>query len=738
MQAMLFTKAALGSELTPEALQRSDEQGQVATIASLRPLLRPRSVAVIGASRERGSIGAEVLRNLLSSGFNGPVYPVNPVAAVVQSVTAYPSVAEIPGEVDLAIVVVPARHVRDVATQCAKKGVRAIVVISAGFAEIGPDGAALQRDLVSICRAAGIRLVGPNCMGLLNTAPDVQLNGTFASSYPGAGRVGFLSQSGALGLAVIEEARDRGLGLSTFVSIGNSAEVSGNDLIQYWEKDPETDVILLYLESFGNPRRFGRISRRVGRSKPIIAVKSGRSIAGARATSSHTGALVASSDLTVDALFAQAGVIRTSTLHEMFDTATLLATQPVPTGRRVAILTNAGGPAILCADACEAAGLDVAPLPAETQAALRVFLPAEASTVNPVDMIASATAENYARALRVLAECTAVDAVIVIFIPPLVTAQAEVAAAITEAAHGIGRSTPILSVFMGRSGLADDAGDTRVPSYRYPEDAAVALGHAVRYGMWRDRAEGPTVVRPGIRRADAAALIENALERGGGWLAPDEVAALLAAYGLPVVPQILAASPREAAAAAAGFGGRVALKAVSPKIVHKTEMDAVRLGLEPGAVEHEASLMRERVQGDTQVRFLVQAMAPRGVEMIVGVVHDPLFGPVVACGAGGTMVELMNDVSVRISPLNDRDAAEMVRSLRSYPMLDGYRGAPKADVAALEDVIMRVAALVDAHPEIVELDANPVIVLAHGAVIVDARVRVDRAARARQRNGTLR
>jgi acetyl coenzyme A synthetase (ADP forming)-like protein len=723
------------TSLSSTALARFDARDQVATIASLTPLLRPRGVAVIGAGRERGSIGGEVFHNLVATTFNGPVYPVNPGAPVVQSVFAYRTVVDAPGDVDLAVIVVPARQVIDVARECAAKGVRAIVVISAGFGETGVDGLRLQNELLAICRDAGMRLVGPNCMGVLNTASDVQLNATFAPTYPPSGRVGFLSQSGALGLAVIDEARERGLGLSTFISVGNKADLSSNDFLQYWDRDPATDVVLLYLESFGNPRRFARISRRVARAKPIVAVKSGRGVAGARATSSHTGALVASSDVTVDALFAQSGVIRTTTLKEMFDVATLLATQPIPAGKRVAILTNAGGPAILCADACEAAGLEVLPLPSETQAALREFLPAEASTANPVDMIASASPANYGRALPLLTACDAVDAVIVIFIPPLLSARPAVVAAVAEAARSVTRPVPVLSVFMSAAGTLDvAAGQPRIPTYRYPEDAAVALGHAVRYGMWRARPESRVRTFGDVRRADAQLIVDGALADGRGWLMPDEVAALFASYGLPLVDGRLVSSPEEAADAARALGGQVALKAVAPRILHKTEAGGVRLGLDAASVRVAAAEMRDRI-GDAELRFLVQPMIPKGVEMLVGVVHDPAFGPVVACGAGGTTVELMKDVSVRVTPLTERDASEMVRSLRTFPMLDGHRGAAKADLSALEEVILRVGALADAHPDIAELDANPVVVLERGAVVVDARVRVERRAPAAQTFG---
>ncbi|HYT25971.1 MAG TPA: GNAT family N-acetyltransferase, partial [Actinomycetota bacterium] len=386
--------------LTPGGLDRFERREQVAAVAAMRALLAPRSVAVVGASRTRGTVGGELFHNLLAAGFEGPVYPVNPTATVVQSVVAYPSVLDVPGPVDLAVVAVPADRVVETARQCAAKGVRGLVVISAGFAETGPEGAGRQAELLRLCREAGMRMIGPNCLGIVNTAPDVRLDATFGPVVPERGRVGFLSQSGALGLAIVDYANALGLGLSSFVSVGNKADISGNDLLAYWEQDDATDVILLYLESFGNPRKFARLARQVGRSKPIVAVKSGRSAAGARATSSHTGALLAASDATVDALFRQAGVVRTDTLAELFDVAALLANQPLPAGRRVAIVTNAGGPGILCADACEAGGLEVVPLSYGLRAQLAAFLPAAAATGNPVDMLASAPAEHHRRTLE--------------------------------------------------------------------------------------------------------------------------------------------------------------------------------------------------------------------------------------------------------------------------------------------------------------------------------------------------
>jgi acetate---CoA ligase (ADP-forming) len=718
---------ALDTTATDETIARYDLREATSAQASLRRVLAPRSVAVIGASRDRGTIGAEIFHNLLETRFNGPVYPVNRSAQVVQSVRAYRSITEIPGPVDLAVIVVPAAQVIGAARECAAKDVLGLVVISAGFAEAGAAGMARQSELLTVCRDAGMRLVGPNCMGVINTDPEVRLNATFAPSYPPAGRIGFLSQSGALGLAVIEHAVQRGLGLSSFVSVGNKADLSGNDLLAFWEKDQRTDLILLYLESFGNPRKFARIARRVGRTKPIVAVKSGRSVAGARATSSHTGALVAASDVTTDALFRQTGVIRTGTLAEMFDVSALLANQPLPAGGRVAILTNAGGPAILAADACEAAGLEVPALSDATRKRLAEMLPPEASTGNPVDMIASAGAYAYARAIGILAADDSIEALIVIFTPPLVTRAADVAHGIRTTVRALPRKIPILAVFLSVSGVPAELSDDEVhiPSFAYPEDAARALAHALRYARWRSRPEG-VVPQFEVRSDEANEIVSRARGGGGRWLAPDEVAALFACYGLPLVTTRVVSTPEAAAGAAAQFAGPVALKVVAPTLVHKTDVGAVRLGLAARDVYDEARKMAEavRLKGHAPTGFMVQPMAQKGVELLLGVVQDPTFGPVIACGAGGVTAELLKDVAVGVAPLTDRDARDMVRSLRTFPLLDGFRGAPKCDVPAVEDALLRLSAMVERHPEIAELDANPLIARPDGALIVDARVRV--------------
>jgi acetyl coenzyme A synthetase (ADP forming)-like protein len=718
------------TEMSDDALQRFDDRDRTAAAAAVRRFLRPESVAVIGASRERGTVGGELFHNLIATAFNGPVYPVNPHAQVVQSVPAFASVRDVLADIGLAVVSVPAAAVPDVARQCAAKGVDALLVISAGFAETGDEGRARQEELLAICREAGMRLVGPNCLGALNASPAVRLNAMFGPLFPPHGNVGFLSQSGALGLAVIDYANELGLGLSSFVSVGNKADISGNDLIQYWEGDDETGVILLYLESFGNPRKFARIARRVGRTKPIVAVKSGRSSAGARATSSHTGALISASDVTVDSLFGQAGVIRTDTLAELFDVARVLANQPVPHGKRVAIVTNAGGPGILCADTCEARGLDVPELPEAARAELASFLPAEASLANPLDMIATAPAEHYRRALEVLDRHDCADAIVAIFIPPLATRSEDVAREIRDAVDSFARPLPVVSVFMSSEGkppgLASEHGT--IPAFAFPEDAARALARAVDYGVWRDSPEGRIPRFADARLEEAGAVIASALGRGAGWMRPDEVETLLRCYGLPLVESRTAGTADEAAAAAGELGGTIALKAVVPTVIHKTDAGAVAIDL-PGAeaVRETAERMAARLTqaGHEVAGFVVQRMASPGVEMLVGVAHDALFGPVVACGAGGVTAEVMKDVAVRITPLTDRDASAMISSLRSYPLLEGFRGTPRADVGSLQDLVLRVGAMVEAHPEVAEMDCNPVIVSPDGAMIVDARVRIE-------------
>ena len=717
---------------TPEAIEAFERRDAMAATAALRSFFEPRSVAVIGASRRRGSISGELFHNLIDAGFDGTLYPVNPKADVIQTVGAYRSILDVPDRVDLAVIVVPAERVAEAAEECGQKDVRALLVISAGFAETGEEGSRRQHELLAVARRYGMRVVGPNCMGLLNTDPAARLNATFASSMPARGRLGFSSQSGALGIAVMERAAALGLGLSTFISVGNKADISGNDLLQYWEQDSSTDVVLLYLESFGNPRKFARIARRVAQTKPIVALKSGRSKAGASAAASHTASVVAQ-DVAVDALFHQAGVIRTETLEELFDVANLLAHQPLPSGRDVAILTNAGGLGILCADACEAAGLRVPELSPQTIASLEGLLPTEASARNPVDMIASATASHYAEALRILLGDLTIHSVIVIFIPPLVTRAEDVAAALMKIAAG-NKSKTLLACFLGVHGIHESLSKeaTVIPNHAFPESAARALGSVNRYAVWRNRDHGTQPDFLDIDHVVGVSLAASLMGRGNRWLEPDEVSHLLTHYGIPMAAGMVVANAGEVRKAAAEIGTPVVVKIVSSSILHKSDVGGVRMHLaSPEIAEAAAHQMLESltVAGrDHEVEgFLVQEMVPsEGAEVFVGVTYDQLFGPLIACGAGGTMVELMHDVAVRITPLTDVDATEMLRSLKSWPLFEGYRGRPRLDSGSLEELLLRLSVLVEDLPHIAELDLNPVLVRPSlgGSVVLDARIRV--------------
>jgi acetyl coenzyme A synthetase (ADP forming)-like protein len=688
-----------------------------AVTSTLRAFFEPRTVAVIGASRQADTVGGAIFRNLAFGGFHGQVVPVHPSAATIEGITAYSRIDEVPFDVDLAVVVVPADAVERVVDDCIAKQVPAIVVISAGFGEMGAEGHAREIALRDRVRAAGLRMIGPNCMGVLNTDAAVHLNASFSPVFPPAGGIAFSSQSGALGLAILEYARTLNLGMSTFVSVGNKADVSSNDLLEYWEHDPHTQVILLYLESFGNPRRFSTIARRVARRTPIVAVKSGRSVSGARAATSHTGAL-ASPDTMVDALFRDAGVIRTDTLEELFDVAALLAHQPLPTGRGVAILTNAGGPGILAADACAARGLTIPTLGDETVRGLRAFLPAAASVGNPVDMLATAPADHYRQAIPLLLDDPAVDAVLTIFIPPLVTDSGDAARAIADATHQAVK--PVLATFFGAAGVPELL--TPIPCYVFPESAARALAHATRYAEWRNRPAGTPVTFDAATRARLAQRLAEAVSHDSGWLTPVSVRALLGEAGIPTVGFRIVRSEAEAVSIAGAIGFPVVLKGSGRMVVHKTEANAVRTNLLND--EAVASAYRELASRSDLEDVVLEPMVIGGVEMMVGGVLDASFGPVVVCGSGGTLVELMRDAVLRLAPLSDWTASEMLDEVRGSARLRGFRGSPRLDEMALRAIVLRVGALLDACPAIAELDLNPVMVRRNGAIAVDARVRV--------------
>jgi len=700
-------------------------------MTTLDPILKPRSIAVIGASRMSNTIGHQIFANLLQYGFTGAVYPVNPNASSIQSVRAYPNIGALPEPIDLAVIVVPKERVLEVARGCGQSGVKGLVVISAGFREIGGVGVDRERQLVDIVREYGMRMVGPNCMGVLNTDPSVSMNATFAPAMPPPGRAAFVSQSGALGLNVVDHAAEYGIGISQFVSIGNKPDVSGNDLLAAWEHDPTVGVILMYVESFGNPRRFLELASRITRLKPIIAVKSGRSKVGARAASSHTGALAAS-DAAVNALLTQAGVLRAESIEELFDMAMAFTDRPLPRSRRTAVVTNSGGPAILAADALETRGLELQELQQATVAQLKPLFPEEASIRNPLDMIASATPANYRTALEAVLRDPGVDSALAVFVPPLGVRQQDVAEAIVAAA-ATNVHKPVLAVLMGREGLPQGRTELHkagIPAYVFPESAARGLAALCRQREWIGRPVEQAPVFE-VDRARAAGALANGRTGAARKLGEFEALELLAAYGVPVAAARVANDPDEAARVAIQIGFPVVIKAIAPQLAHKTDVGAVRLDLnspqQVAAAAREAISAVGRAIGDGKgapPRILVQRMVSSGRETIVGVSRDPAFGPLVMFGLGGIYVEAVKDVVFRVAPIQPLDARDMIRSIRGVAVLDGVRGAPPVDFAALGDVLLRISQLAMDHPEIAELDVNPLLALPSGVVAVDARVLV--------------
>ena len=689
------------TSLTEAGQRKFEAREGNAAVAAVAHVLCPATVIVLTASDRPGTVGGELVGNLQE--FAGALHVLSPGD----------DHAKVPGPVDLAVLALTRSDVPAAASSLARRGdVRALAVLAA-------EGGELQSsdELLATCRAAGMRLLGPNSLGVATADPP--FNATYAPALPPRGRIGFATQSGASGIAALDEATAHGLGLSSFVSMGAKADMSGNDLLQYWEQDEATGIVMLYLESFGNPRRFGRIARRVAAAKPVIAVKSGRSAG--RAGGSQTGALVTAADTSVDALFRHAGVIRTDTLGEMFDVAALLARQPRPRGDRVAIVTNAGGLGVQCADACDAAGLAIAPLSPRAQLALVAELPVGSAVATAIDMTAEASAADYSRAIAAAMAEPEVDAVIALFARPLQTRAADVARALGRAAAG--SEIPVLGVFMGAAARA-----VAVPHFAAPEDAVRALAHAVADARRRAQPPDPPPEMSGIAQDRAAAIVADGLAAGGGWLPREQVEELLSCYGVPVAESVLAPSPRAAARAASRLGGSVALKAIAPGLVRKSDVGAVRLELHgPAAVERAAQdvLGAAESAGRVPDGVLVQRMAQPGTELLVGITGDPRFGPLVAVGAGGATAELFGDVQVRLAPVGVREAGAMLRGLRTFPLLEGFAGRPPADLAAVEDAVLRIGALAAAHPEVAELDCNPVVAGPAGASVVDGRLRLE-------------
>jgi acetyltransferase len=719
---------------TQHVMHREEERDRVATIASIRHLLCPKSVALIGASRYQGTIGNIMLRCMLQGGYSGTVYPVNPNIGSVMSVKTYASVLDVPDEVDLAVIVVPAKLVARVTDECGQKGVRMLIVISDGFREVGPEGAAREQELRNIALGHGMRVAGPNCMGILNTDPEISLNATFSPVFPPAGNVAFLSQSGAMGLTILEYAQNLNLGVSTFVSVGNRVDISPNDLLEYWEQDKATKVILLYLESFGNPRKFAQIARRVSAKKPIVVVKGGSTAAGSKAAASHTGSM-ATSEISTEVLFKYAGIIHVNTMEELFDVASLLSNQPLPKGRKLAILTNGGGPGIIAADASARHNLVLPQFSADTIARLKSVIKRDIVINNPLDTTAGATAQEFHDILQVLANEQEIDAVLSIFIPPIVSNLDASQDAIRSVAPTFWKQQkPLLACFLGERGSKAKLGANGhfVPCYPFPEEAVSALARAVEYSENVRKPVGNFPKLEGIERGKARKIIERAMTEHSQrpfWLSNAEMYELLSCYGIRLAPMAVAKTAAEAADAAAKMGFPVVVKLVSDTITHKTDVGGVVIGL---GSKNEVKRAYDTIHGrlvklgreNEMQGVMVQRMVTGGIETIVGVTQDPSFGPLMMFGAGGIYAELLKDVAIRLPPLTDLDAKEMIKSIKMAKMLEGYRDTPAADTEAVEDLLLRLSAMVEDIHQISELDFNPVKVMPKGTGywVVDARI----------------
>ena len=689
----------------------------------LDSILRPRSLALVGASSRPDSLSGKLLGNLAAAGFTGAVYPINPKAETVHGFRCYRSLREAPQPPELAVIMVPRDAALATIDECIEVGVKGAVIITAGFREGSEEGAAVERRLLEKVRARGLRMVGPNCMGVINTEPDVRMDASFTPAPALPGAVAFASHSGALGVAVLEAARDAGLGFSHFVSLGNSADVNVNDLLEVWDHHDRTRVILLYLEALAEPQRFLALASRISRRKPIVVFKGGRTAAGARAASSHTGALAAG-DVAVDALLEQAGCLRAGTLEEMFDLALALEASPPAHGRRVVVVTNAGGPAIAATDALADERLAVATLAPATEQALRAFLPAEAAVGNPVDMLPSATPDNFRRAVELTLADPGVDAVLTITVTPIVVGPLDVARGIAAGARSAAK--PVLSVFMTHSGFfpASRAIAGLPPTFRYPEAAVRALAGL---GAAESVASRPAAIPAATM--SRSAIVERAHVTGGGYLPPAEAFALLEAAGLAVAPWRIASDADSAAGAAGEVGFPVVLKAFGTGLVHKSELGAVIVGLRDGREVGEAArdmCARLALAGVRTDGLLLQRQVQGGREVILGITRDPAIGSLVMVGLGGVAVEVWKDVSFRIAPIGRCDAEAMLDALAGAPLLGAFRGRPPADREALVEALVRLGALAAAHPEIEECDVNPLLVLdqKRGCVAVDVRVRV--------------
>jgi acyl-CoA synthetase (NDP forming) len=713
-------------------------RSQEDNVESLKPFFYPQTIAVVGASREETSIGYRLLESLRGSHFTGSIIPVNPHATEIAGLRAFPSLRDIPTHVDLAVIAVPANLVLSILDDCAAKQVPAAILITARFAETGATGASLEEQLRERTRRYGIRLIGPNCFGVMHLDPTVRLNATYTPIVPPVGHVAMASESGGLGLAVVTAAQRVNLGLSSFISVGNHVDVNINDLLEYWEQDPNTHVILLYLETIVDPSRFRRIAKRVGRSKPIVVLKAGRTLAGQSAAASHTAAM-ATNDVAVEALFTQCGAIAAKTLEEFLALATSLSNQPRPQGRRVGVLTNSGGPGVVCADSCAAEGLSIPRLDQPTQSYLASFLPPMAALRNPVDVIGFATEEQHARAVEAMLKSDELDALIIVHVSVRVKDNGPVASGIIKgirAARQVGcKHKPVYLCWMAEGDLDRTFvvnGET-IPTFRHPEIPARIISRALAYDTWRQRPAGQRPNYTDVDFAATKAICAKALaDRGPGWLTTEETQSILSAMRVSLAQSGIAKSAEDAVTLAQKIGFPVAVKLASHQIVHKTEVGGVQLNLvNEQSVREAFETIRVNLSQAGKLEamdgVLVQPMLLGRVEVMVGMTRDSLFGSLIAFGLGGIHVEILGDVQFRITPLTDRDAAGMVRGIKGYRLLTGYRGYPPADLDALEETLLRVSRLVEEIPEISELDLNPIFALpeGHGCRIVDARIRIE-------------
>ncbi|HEY5456399.1 MAG TPA: GNAT family N-acetyltransferase [Acidothermaceae bacterium] len=702
----------------------------LAEAKSLARIISPASVVVVGAGIDPAGVGHQVLANIVRGGYRGALYAVNRSGHRVAGIRAHRSLADVPRPVDVVVVAVPAGEVLGVVNEAATSGAAGVVVVAAGFAEVGAAGQLRQDELVRACRSAGMRLIGPNCLGIANTDPSVALNATLSPTLPSRGGIGLMAQSGAVGTAALTYAARVGVGISSFVSAGNKADVSGNDLLCAWEADSATQVCALYLESLGNPRKFARIAARVGLSKPVVVVKSGRTDPTDREHASRLAA-TATADVAADTLFAQAGVTRVESLAELLDVATLFDLAPLPNGRRVAIVANGAGPGLLTTDACDAAGLEVVTLGDVTRRRLAGLLQVGTAPSNPVNLGAGADPVSFEAALRVLLDDGDVDAVIAVYAPVHSGFSGAFARAVTTVRADV-ETKPVLACFLGAvdapAELRSANGRLVAPYFAFPEPAAKALGAVVRYAVWRQRPSGIEREFQDVDSTSARAIVCKALSGTGEvWLDATEASSLAASYGVTVTPSVLVRSAAAAGSAAEALGFPVALKVAAGSIIDKSGPGGVQLNLRSAAEVAAAYEVMEHRLGNVMVDAIVQSMVGPGIEAAIGVVADSRFGPVVTVGLGGVLGDLITDRAFHLLPMTPEDAKRQIQSLRMAPLLSGYRGSPPVDVSALEEMVLRAAAMAADIPELAELDMNPVFVTAAGAIAVDVKVRLQSA-----------